>query len=119
MSYTSEYIGARIRESRKARGLTQEKLAERIDIAANYLGQIENGHRGVNLTNLIKIANELNITFDYLMSDLNAEAIADAEDLKRRWSDLFERRSPKERELLLKIAEDLSRDLFDSDNIKE
>ena len=113
MPYTSEYIGARIRQCRREKGLTQEQLAERIDIAPNYLGQIENGRRGVNLTNLVKIANELNVTFDYLMSDVNTAAIEGAEDLKKQWLALLDNRSPDEQRLLIKIAADLSRSLFE------
>ena len=36
-------IGARIREFRKARGLTQEAVAERAEITVVYLSKIENG----------------------------------------------------------------------------
>ena len=113
MPYTSEYIGARIRRCRLEQGLTQEQLAERIDIAPNYLGQIENGKRGVNIANLIKIANELDITFDYIMSDVNQAAITEAEDNKKQWLALLSNRTPKEQRLLIKIAADLSRDLFE------
>ncbi len=113
LPYTSEYIGARIRRRRKELNLTQEQLAERIDIASNYLGQIENGRRGVNITNLIKLANALNVTFDYLMSDVNQAAIEEAEDNKKQWLALLSRRTPKEQRLLIKIASDLSRDLFE------
>ena len=113
MSYTAENIGARIRKCRKERRLTQEQLAEKIDIAPNYLGQIENGKRGVNLTNLVKIANELNITFDYLMSGVNSSAIENSDDLTEQWLALFSARTPGEKQLLIKLVTDLSHNLFD------
>lgn len=112
MAYITDNIGAKIRLCRKERGLTQEQLAERINIAPNYLGQIENGHRGVNLTNLVKIANELEITFDYLLSDFNAGAIESNESLKSQWLELFNNRTPNEQQLLINIVKDLSRNLF-------
>lgn len=113
MSYTPKYIGERIRQQRKQLNLTQEQLAEIIDIAPNYLGQIENGKRGVNITNLVKIANALNITFDYLMSDVNGAAIEKADNLEKQWLSLILNRSPKEQRLLIKIVSDLSRNLFE------
>ena len=113
MSYTSENIGTRIRKCRKELGLTQEALAEKIDIAPNYLGQIENGKRGVNLTNLIKIANALDVTFDYLMSDVNSAAIEEADNTKKQWLALLNNRTPHQQRLLIKIVTDLSRNLFE------
>lgn len=113
MSYTLKNIGEKIRQCRKEHNLTQEQLAEKIDIAPNYLGQIENGRRGVNLTNLVKIANELDITFDFLMSDVNSTAIKEADDINKQWLDLLNHRSPKEQQLLIKIVTDLSRNLFE------
>ena len=113
MAYITDNIGSRILLCRKERGLTQEQLAERINIAPNYLGQIENGHRGVNITNLVKIANELEITFDYLLSDVNTSSIRKTELLKEQWCELFNNRTPKERQLLINIVRDLSRHLFE------
>ena len=37
-------IGARIKWKRKEKGITQESLAERVDISTVYLSKIENGH---------------------------------------------------------------------------
>ena len=112
MAYFTDAIGERIRLCRKERGMTQEQLAEKINIAPNYLGQIENGHRGVNLTNLIKIANELEITFDYLLSDLNTGAIKNSMELKKQWEDLFLCRTPSEQRMLINIVRDLSKNIF-------
>lgn len=113
MSYTTENVGKRIRQCRKQLGLTQEQLSEKINIAPNYLGQIENGIRGVNLTNLVKIANALGITFDYLMSDVNSTAIEESDSIKKQWLALLEDRSPTEQQRLIKIVTDLSHNIFE------
>ena len=102
-----------ISKLRTQSGLSQEALAEKIDIAPNYLGQIENGKRGVNLTNLIKIANALDVTFDYLMSDVNSAAIEEADNTKKQWLALLNNRTPHQQRLLIKIVTDLSRNLFE------
>jgi len=62
-------LGRRIREERLKMNLTQEKLAEDIDISTAYVGQIERGDRNLTLDKLVLIANRLGITVDYLLSD--------------------------------------------------
>ena len=41
--------GARIREARKAQGMEQKELAERMGISAAFLSRIERGERGCSL----------------------------------------------------------------------
>ena len=69
-------LGKRIREERIKQNLTQEILAEDIDLTTAYVGQIERGERNVTLENLIKLANRLSVTVDYLLSD----SISDNDD---------------------------------------
>jgi len=118
MRYTTKNIGTRIKKCRKERNMTQEQLAEKLDISQNYLGQIENGKRGVNISNLTKIANELDITFDYLMSENNSEAIKSDTNDKKVWLSLIDKRSPKERKMLIRIVSDLIYNIFDYENDK-
>ncbi|MDT8345104.1 MAG: helix-turn-helix transcriptional regulator, partial [Thermohalobaculum sp.] len=54
-------IGARIRERRRAIGLTQSELARRIGISASYLNLIEGNKRGVGDKLLGRVARELSI----------------------------------------------------------
>lgn len=63
------YLGKRIKEERLKLNLTQEKLAECVDISASYMGQIERGERNVTLDTLLKISNNLNVSIDYLLKD--------------------------------------------------
>ncbi|HJB82598.1 MAG TPA: helix-turn-helix domain-containing protein [Candidatus Mediterraneibacter intestinavium] len=57
MKYTD--FGRRIREERRKLGLTQEKLAEDVNLSTAYIGQIERGERSPTLENIITIANRL------------------------------------------------------------
>lgn len=61
-------LGNRIRTERQRRGITQEKLAERVDISTNFMSLIENG-RNMSVETLVKIADALGVTVDYLLSD--------------------------------------------------
>lgn len=62
-------LGQRIKEVRKAKGLTQEKLAEIIGIETGSLSAIESGRHFPSLITLEKIAIhfdiEMNVFFDF------------------------------------------------------
>ena len=49
-------IGHRIREERLRLNLTQEKLAEDVDLTTAYIGQVERGERNLTLENLIQLS---------------------------------------------------------------
>ena len=62
-------IGQRIREVRMQRGLTQESLADAVDLSVTYISNIENVHTKVSLPTLVTIAQVLNVSVDYLLYD--------------------------------------------------
>ncbi|MCI9507837.1 MAG: helix-turn-helix transcriptional regulator [Oscillospiraceae bacterium] len=62
-------LGERIREERLRLHLTQAQLAEAINISDTYMGAIERGERSLTLDTLVRLANRLGVTVDYLMAD--------------------------------------------------
>lgn len=63
-------LGIKIKEMRKRRNLSQEKLSEIVGISTNYLSRVETCNGGVvSLPTLVKIANALSASMDYLLSD--------------------------------------------------
>lgn len=62
-------LGDKIRKQRQRMNLTQEKLAEKIDISESFMGHIERGDRKLSIDTLVKIAQELDISIDYLLLD--------------------------------------------------
>lgn len=61
-------VGKRIFERRKKLGLTQESLAEKSDLTTQFVSNIENGKRGMRPENLMKIANALMVSTDYILT---------------------------------------------------
>ncbi len=57
-----EDVGNRIRELRKAKGWTQEQLAEAAGLHYSYIGGVERGDRNISLETLEKIMNGLQVT---------------------------------------------------------
>lgn len=54
-------FGSHIQELRNQKGLSQEDLAELVDIDRSYIGFIERGERNITLDKIIKLAKALNI----------------------------------------------------------
>ena len=62
-------IGTRVRRLRKARGLTQQTLAELSDQEPSNISHIERGATKLSLPTLVNIANALEVTVDELLCD--------------------------------------------------
>lgn len=62
-------LGEKIKKERIRNRYTQETLAEMAEITSSYVGQIERGERKVTLAKLVRIANVLDVSVDYLLSD--------------------------------------------------
>jgi len=56
-----ESVGNRIRELRKAKGWTQEQLAEAAGLHYSYIGGVERGDRNISLETLEKIINAFKV----------------------------------------------------------
>lgn len=62
-------IGQKIRKIRKAHGLSQEELAERVNISTTHMSHIETGNTKLSLPVLVEIAAALEVRTDDLLSD--------------------------------------------------
>lgn len=60
-------IGSRIREKRIEKGLTQESLAEIMNISPEYMSKIENARVEVNLKRLAELSSILECPIEYLI----------------------------------------------------
>jgi transcriptional regulator with XRE-family HTH domain len=62
-----EEIGKRIRKRRKELKLTQEALAEKIDVTSTYIGAIERSTSKCSIETLAKLSTILDLDMDYLL----------------------------------------------------
>lgn len=92
-------IGKRIKEHRQRRNLTQEMLAELIEMSPGYISMVETGRKKASLDTLLSVSKVLNITLNELLTgnqilleiDYNseiAELMSDCNQYERRM--LFE-----------------------------
>ena len=65
-------LGQIVRQTREAKKLTQEKLAESAGLDPTYISGIERGLRNPGIQNVAKIAKALGITTSELCKELEA-----------------------------------------------
>lgn len=66
-------IGQRIRKIRKARGFSQEKLAEEIGISTTHMSHIETANTKMSLSTFVALASALEVRTDELLYDEKPE----------------------------------------------
>ena len=72
-------VGDRIREIREAKRLTQDKVAEVTGISKGFISDVENNKRNVSSEYLLRIANALGASVDYLLRGPSEGAAANTE----------------------------------------
>ena len=60
-------FGERLQKARKASGLTQEGLAEKLVVDRNHVSRMERGTRVCSIDLLVEIAVTLDVSTDYLL----------------------------------------------------
>lgn len=60
-------VGKRLKEIRMQRGLSQQRLGDMIGVTKVSICGYENGTRVPTIDNLVKLADSLNTTIDYLL----------------------------------------------------
>ncbi|MEE0181315.1 MAG: helix-turn-helix transcriptional regulator [Anaerovoracaceae bacterium] len=65
-------IGQKIRKKRKALGLSQEELAEKVEISTTHMSHIETGNTKLSLAVFVSIAEALSCQTDELLYDIGA-----------------------------------------------
>lgn len=66
-------IGKRVSARRKALGLTQEQLAEKMNVSIQMISNLELGKKAIRPENIIKLCSELEISTDYLLTGNNTD----------------------------------------------
>lgn len=74
-------IGEKIRKYRKAKGFSQEELAEKVGISVTHMSHIETGNTKLSLPVFVDLASVLEVqTDDLLYDDKSGRVLADILD---------------------------------------
>ena len=104
-------IGARIRQARKERRLTQSALAERLDISVSHMSDIETGRTNFGIDIFMRITEILQVSADSLLRTNvpEVDAVYAAE-----FKELVEGCSSSEKEAMLKTLRSMKTVFLDS-----
>ncbi len=99
-------IGKNIRTYRLARNLTQEILAEKVDVTPDYIRKIENGISRPSLSLLEKLAETFEIDIFFLMTDhINLEILMN--NINKELLYKIGNFEPETKRALLKLAKNI------------
>lgn len=60
-------IGMRVKQAREMAGLTQERLAELLDVTAQYISGVERGAVGLSVPILLQLCSVLLVSSDFIL----------------------------------------------------
>lgn len=91
-------IGSRIRQARLQQKITQEQLAELVDVTVQYISDLERGVTGTSVATIVKLCQVLNVSSDFLL--MGKTSIPD-EQLETKLASV----TPDEKAAILDIVE--------------
>ncbi len=112
MSPDYNVIGRRIKNARLEQKITQEELADRIDVSVAFMSRIERGASKVNLNRLTQIAENLNLSPGYLLTGSNT---ASKDYLREDFRQILDKCTPKQQRLIYGISELISKTNFEDE----
>lgn len=101
MALDYSIIGQRLKKARQNKHLTQENLAEKLDLSVAFLSRIERGSSHINLKRLNQICDILEISEGQI---LNGSSGNSKNYLNEEFTELLENSSSEQQKLIYKIA---------------
>jgi transcriptional regulator with XRE-family HTH domain len=95
-------IGRRIQTYREAAGMSQDELAEALELSTIYISTIERGVRTPSLEVFVNLANALNVSADLLLVDVLKNGYKVKASLL---SEKLETKSSEDRDRVFKVVE--------------
>lgn len=101
MAIDYSIIGQRIKKARKEKNLTQEQLAEKIDVSIAFLSRIERGSSQINLKRLSQICEILGTTEGEILNGVSNHS---SKYLDTEFSNLLKDCFPDKQRLIYDLA---------------
>ncbi|MBQ2827672.1 MAG: helix-turn-helix transcriptional regulator [Clostridia bacterium] len=94
MNEYKKEMGLRIKNRRKKLSMTQEEMAEKLNISVKHFSEVERGIAGLSIENLIKVSDVLGLSLDYIIK---------GEVTETHWESVLDslKMVPKEKEHLI------------------
>ena len=105
-------LGERIKFWRQKRNLTQEILAEKVELTPGFISLIETGKKRASLETLIRVSKELEITLNDL---LVGNQITEPSDYSIEFTELISNLNESERNMIFEIIKAICKALKSKD----
>lgn len=105
MALDYNIIGERLKKARIDKDMTQEKLAEKLDVSVAFLSRIERGSSHINLKRLTQICDILGVTEGDILNGVSSNS---SNYLTSEFNDILNSVSPEKQRLIYKIAKTIS-----------
>ncbi len=99
-------IGQRLKKARKAKKMTQEELAEKLDVSIAFLSRIERGNSQVNLKRLVQICEILEVSPGEILNGVSSKS---SQYLDSEFASLLKDCSSEQQKLIYDIAKVVAR----------
>ena len=99
-------IGQRLKKARKAKKMTQEELAEKLDVSIAFLSRIERGNSQVNLKRLVQICEILEVRPGEILNGVSSKS---SQYLDSEFASLLKDCSSEQQKLIYDIAKVVAR----------
>ena len=113
MAIDYSVIGSRIKKARLAKNMTQEDLADKIDISVAFLSRVERGNSHINLKRLNQLCDLLDVSEGYL---LNGASSSSENYLDKEFTDLIKSVSPEKQKLIYNVAKTIAETDMNEEN---
>lgn len=107
MALNFNIIGIRLKQARLNKKITQEQLAEMIDVSVTYVSRIERGSTNINLKRLSELCDILDVSEGEI---LNGTSNTSSTYLNKEFNDLLKSCPPEKIDLVYKVAELIIKD---------
>ena len=105
MALDYNIIGERLKKARIDKNMTQEKLAEQIDVSVAFLSIVERGTSHINLKRLTQICNILGISEGLILNGVSSNS---DNYLASEFNNILNSVSSDKQKLIYKIAKVIS-----------
>ncbi len=106
MTIDYNVIGQRIKEARLEKNITQEELADKLDLSVTYISRVENGNSHINLNRLSQVCNVLEISEGTLLNGVYNKS---ENYLNKEFADLLKNTTPKKQKLIYEMAKTIAK----------
>ena len=96
-----QVVGHRIKMARESKNLSQEDLAELVDLSPTHISVIERGVKVTRLDTVVAIANALEVSADSLLVDVVDQSVI---GVTNKLYDMLSKLPKKEQERIMKAV---------------